>query len=132
MNKETDYVCPQSYECKILVTLDVIGGKWKGIIIYHLMNESLRFNELKRRIPAVTQRMLTLQLRELENDGIVSRHIYRQIPPKVDYTLTPFGKSLQPLIDEMRNWGEENEDILLKQRHKGTFEYKKTIENNHE
>ncbi|OMF07192.1 transcriptional regulator [Paenibacillus amylolyticus] len=123
MSEELDHVCPQSYECKILVTLEVIGGKWKGIILFHLMNGPLRFNELKRRIPAVTQRMLTLQLRELESDGIVSRHIYRQIPPKVDYTLTPFGESLKPLIDEMRNWGEKYENILLTERNKETQEH---------
>jgi DNA-binding HxlR family transcriptional regulator len=87
-------------------TLDVIGGKWKGVILFHLLHKTMRFNELRRMLPNVTQRMLTLQLRELENDGIVHREIYREIPPHVEYSLTPFGRSLEPLILLMSEWGE--------------------------
>lgn len=97
---------PGCFGCSVAVTVDVIGGKWKGVILYHLTNGTLRYNELRKLIPTVTQRMLTLQLRELEQDGIVYRNIYQQIPPKVEYSLTEFGETLKPIISEMRNWGE--------------------------
>lgn len=86
-------------------TIDIIGGKWKSVILYHLIDDKKRFNELRRLIPGVTQRMLTLQLRELERDGIVCRTIYKQVPPKVEYSLTEFGKTLIPIIRQMMNWG---------------------------
>src|SRR6185437_12435382 len=92
------------YGCSVEATLDVIGGKWKGVILFHLLHKTMRFNELRRMLPNVTQRMLTLQLRELENDGIVHREIYREIPPHVEYSLTPFGRSLEPLILLMSEW----------------------------
>lgn len=103
--KERDYSC--SYGCAVEVTLDVIGGKWKGVILYHLLSRTVRFNEFRRLLPHVTQRMLTLQLRELENDGLIQRTVYPQVPPKVEYSLTEFGKTLSPLILIMREWGEK-------------------------
>lgn len=93
--------------CPVEFTLDVIGGKWKGVILYHVMESPKRFNEFRRICPGITQRMLTLQLRELEEDGVIHREIYQQIPPKVEYSLTDFGKSLIPIIKLMKEWGEE-------------------------
>lgn len=95
---------PDGYSCPVEATIDIIGGKWKSVILYHLIDDKKRFNELRRLIPGVTQRMLTLQLRELERDGIVCRTIYKQVPPKVEYSLTEFGKTLIPIIRQMMNW----------------------------
>ncbi|MEK4998245.1 winged helix-turn-helix transcriptional regulator [Paenibacillus sp. FSL H7-0918] len=92
--------------CPVEFTLDVIGGKWKGILIYHLIDGTKRFNEFRRICPGITQRMLTLQLRELEEDGVVHREVYHQVPPKVEYSLTEFGKTLIPIIKLMKDWGE--------------------------
>ncbi len=105
------YSC--EYSCPVEATLEIIGGKWKGVILFHL-SETRRFNELQRLIPAVSRRMLTLQLRELETDGLVHREVYPQVPPKVEYSLTDFGRTLTPLIDQMLIWGETfiaNEEV---------------------
>ncbi|MFO6498264.1 MULTISPECIES: winged helix-turn-helix transcriptional regulator [Bacillus] len=93
------------YSCPVEATIDIIGGKWKSVILFHLIDEKKRFNELRRLMPGITQRMLTLQLRELERDGIVHREVYKQVPPKVEYRLTEFGKTLIPIIHQMMNWG---------------------------
>lgn len=98
------------------VTVDVIGGKWKGIVLYHLIDGPVRFNELRRMMPETTQRILTLQLRELERDGVVHREVYRQVPPKVEYSLTEFGRTLIPIINLMRSWGIEHECAILDRR----------------
>jgi DNA-binding HxlR family transcriptional regulator len=108
--------CPKPYTCSVAVTVDVIGGKWKGVILYHLISGPKRFNELRRIISDITQRMLTLQLRELEQDGIVHREIYQQIPPKVEYSLTDFGETLKPIIYLMRDWGKVYENEILMKR----------------
>ncbi|MEO1146927.1 MAG: helix-turn-helix domain-containing protein, partial [Cyanobacteria bacterium J06638_22] len=86
--------------------LDLIGGKWKSVILFRLMEGTKRFNELHRLIPRVTQRILTLQLRELEEDGLISRKVYQEIPPRVEYSLTEFGLTLKPLLVELKVWGE--------------------------
>ncbi|MDR2334117.1 MAG: helix-turn-helix transcriptional regulator [Burkholderiaceae bacterium] len=91
--------------CSVEVTLSVMGGTWKPIIIFKLMQRKLRFMELSREIPSVTQRMLTLQLRELEADGIVQRTVHAEVPPRVDYELTELGLSLAPVLKAMRAWG---------------------------
>lgn len=93
--------------CPVVNTLDIIGGKWKVLILYYLNEETRRFNELQRLLAGITQRMLTLQLRELENDGIVHREVYLQVPPKVEYSLTEFGRTLMPVIEAMHRWGEQ-------------------------
>lgn len=98
------YDCGHPDSCPVEATLDVIGGKWKGVILYQL-DETRRFNELQRLIPGINRRMLTLQLRELEHDGLVHREVYREVPPKVEYSLTEFGQTLSPLILQMRDWG---------------------------
>lgn len=93
------------YQCSMELTLDLIGGKWKALILWNLRESTLRFSELKRTLPKITQKMLTQQLRELEGSGLVSRFIYTQIPPKVEYSLTPAGKSLLPILETLCQWG---------------------------
>lgn len=110
--------CTDTTACPVALTVDVIGGKWKGIILYNLISGPKRFNELGRLMPYTTKRMLTLQLRELEHDGIVHREIYREIPPKVEYSLTEFGETLKPILSLMRDWGEWYEDDILLKRGK--------------
>ncbi len=92
--------------CPVERTLAIIGGKWKPLIVFHLLGGVRRFGELRRLMPQVTQQMLTLQLRELERDGVVHRRIYPQVPPKVEYSLTEMGRSLQPILDMMLAWGQ--------------------------
>ncbi|WP_300669888.1 helix-turn-helix domain-containing protein [Desulfoluna sp.] len=94
--------------CPVEATLEVIGGKWKGVILYHLLEKTYRFGELKRLMPDITQRTLTKQLRELESDGILHREVFAEVPPKVEYSLTDRGETLRPLILMMRNWGKEH------------------------
>ncbi|TPG84433.1 winged helix-turn-helix transcriptional regulator [Pseudomonas mandelii] len=106
----------EAFACPVAFTVDVIGGKWKSLILFHLMSGTKRFNELRRLIPDITQRMLTLQLRELEVDGIIHREIYREVPPKVEYSLTELGSSLAPLVSAMREWGAVHERKILELR----------------
>ncbi|MGO4788929.1 winged helix-turn-helix transcriptional regulator [Paenibacillus sp. 2KB_20] len=103
--KHKNHVIPSTEGCPVETTLEVIGGKWKGIILYHLIEGPKRFSEFRRLYPAITQFMLTLQLRELERDGIIHREVYKQVPPKVEYSLTEFGKTLEPIILSMKSWG---------------------------
>ncbi len=101
------------YRCYFELTLAVIGGKWKPIILYHLsLANAVRFGELRRGMPDVTERMLTRQLRELEADGLVHREVYREVPPRVEYSLTEMGRSLIPLLLQMRAWGVDYEKFL--------------------
>ncbi|WP_051470095.1 winged helix-turn-helix transcriptional regulator [Fischerella sp. PCC 9605] len=90
--------------CEVETTLKVIGGRWKVLIIRELMAGVRRFGELQRTLPGITQKMLTQQLREMEEDGIIHRQVYAQIPPKVEYSLTPLGESLKPILYAMHDW----------------------------
>jgi len=92
--------------CPTETALELIGGKWKGIILYHLCSGTKRFNEFMKLMPDITQRMLTKQLRELEQFNIVHREVYPQVPPKVEYSLTVLGEQLRPVIVELERWGE--------------------------
>lgn len=94
--------------CPVESTLSFLDGKWKGVILFHLMDGKLRFNELRRKLPSVTQRMLTKQLRELEEAGILSRTVFPVVPPRVDYELTAAGRSLEPVIRALAAWGSKN------------------------
>src|SRR5882762_10973466 len=87
-----------SVGCPVEAALDLIDGKWKAVILYHLLNDTIRFNELRRRLSRITQRMLTRQLRELEAGGLVHRRIYAEVPVRVEYSLTEIGRSLEPVI----------------------------------
>ena len=91
--------------CPVVSTLDMIGGKYKALILWHLVDKTLRFGELRRLIPQATQKMLTQQLRELEEDNLVIRTVYPVVPPKVEYQLSDLGKSIKPILDAMRDWG---------------------------
>ncbi|MBO0790010.1 MAG: helix-turn-helix transcriptional regulator [Ktedonobacteraceae bacterium] len=96
----------QEIICPIEVTLSIIGGKWKPMIVWWLLSGTKRFGELRRLIPGVTQQMLTAQLRELEQAQVLHRHVYAQVPPKVEYSLTECGRSLEPVILQLVAWGE--------------------------
>ncbi len=93
--------------CPIEATLSIIGGKWKTMILYYLFDGTKRFGELKRVLPGVTQKMLSSQLKELERDKVVHRKMYAEVPLKVEYSLTEFGKSLAPVLEKMDAWGNE-------------------------
>lgn len=96
----------KTYRCFFELALDIIAGKWKLIILYYIANkDSIRYGELKKSIPDINERMLTRQLRELERDQLIHREVYKQVPPKVEYSLTQIGKSIIPLMDQLENWG---------------------------
>lgn len=92
--------------CAVEATLSVIGGVWKPVLVFHLLKGKLRFNALCRITPSATPRMITLQLRELEADGIITRTVFPEVPPKVEYEVTELGRSLEPVLLSMRHWGE--------------------------
>jgi DNA-binding HxlR family transcriptional regulator len=98
----------QPLECPIEAFIGIIGGKWKLCILYQLFQGTKRYGELKRLVPNATERMLTLQLRELEVSGIVKRTVYPEVPPKVEYSLTELGLSLEPVLQTMLNWSEKH------------------------
>ncbi|WP_426957821.1 winged helix-turn-helix transcriptional regulator [Muricoccus radiodurans] len=92
--------------CPVEATLDLIDGKWKAVILFHLLDGTLRFNALARRLNGITQRMLVKQLRELEEAGLVARTVYAEVPPRVEYALTASGRSLEPVLAALKTWGE--------------------------
>jgi DNA-binding HxlR family transcriptional regulator len=98
-----------AYNCPVEAALSVIGGKWKCVILHYLLERSHRFAELHRRIGVISQKMLAQQLRELERDGIVHRHVYPEVPPKVEYSLTEYGRTLGPVMKAMCDWGKAHE-----------------------
>lgn len=95
-----DYICP------VETTLELVGGKYKTLILWHLADGTLRFNQLQKIITSATPKMLTQQLRELERDGLINRTVYPVVPPKVEYSLTELGKSFIPIMQSIRIWGE--------------------------
>ena len=106
MTRFTEYDC--SGGCPVEAALEQIGGKWKGVTLFHLLDGVKRFNELQRDVGGVTQRMLTKQLRELEAAGLIHREVYPVVPPKVEYSLTAKGESLRPILMALKDWGEEH------------------------
>ena len=97
--------CCNEYNCPVVATLDIIGGKYKSLILWHLVDTTLRFGELRKLIPQATPKMLTQQLRELEEDSLIIRTVYPVVPPKVEYKLSDLGRSIQPILDAMYDWG---------------------------
>jgi len=95
-----------TYPCTISLTMDLVGGKWKAVIMYHLKDEAKRYSELRKEMPSVTEMTLSLQLKQLEKDGLVARKVYGKKPPiKVIYSLTDFGRTFVPILDAMTTWG---------------------------
>ena len=105
----TNKVSCNNYRCEIEITLEIISGKWKSLILWNLGNHGvIRFNEFRRIIPEITQKMLTQQLRTLEEDGLINREIYNQVPPMVEYSLSEEGKELIPILERMDEWGKNH------------------------
>ena len=102
--------------CPVEACTEVIGGKWKGKILFILFTGTKRFGELRKLLPDTTQRMLTTQLRELEEDGVIERKVYAEVPPKVEYSISPQGESLKPIIDALWSWGRNFLDNLPEDR----------------
>ncbi|MBB6521302.1 winged helix-turn-helix transcriptional regulator [Pseudoteredinibacter isoporae] len=116
MNKNNELYdaasCSENQECPVTNAMDVIGGKWKVIILYHLRDNTLRFGELRKRIPKITQKMLTQQLRELESNNLVERKVYAEVPPKVEYTSTDIADELRPIMDMLCDWSKRNHEQI--------------------
>ncbi|WP_029282899.1 helix-turn-helix domain-containing protein [Pedobacter sp. R20-19] len=122
--KKTSFECQDDfvsidnklYPCTVSIAMDLIGGKWKTVILYHLKDASKRYNQLRKEMPGVTERTLSLQLKQLEEDGLVSRTVFGEKPPiKVIYSLTEFGRSCIPLLNSILEWGNQIAEL------KGTF-----------
>lgn len=97
----------KDYHCALDVTMSFIGGKWKAVVLWYLRNGKMRFSELKAQVPDITSKMLSLQLKALEEDGIVQRKVYAEVPPRVEYMLTKEGERLKPVIAAIAQWGRE-------------------------
>ncbi len=97
--------------CPVEATIGLIGGKYKAVILWHLMNDTLRYSELHRTVSSATDKMLTQQLRELERDGLIKRTVYPVVPPKTEYSLTDFGRGLSPILYAMSDWGTNYLDL---------------------
>lgn len=112
----TNKISCNNYRCEIEITLELISGKWKALILWNLgSHETIRFNEFRRIIPEVTQKILTEQLRNLEDGGLVNRKVYNQVPPMVEYSLTEYGEKLMPILEQMDIWGKEYIDEYFKE-----------------
>ncbi len=104
------------FTCPVEATISLIGGKYKAVILWHLMSSTLRYSELHRKMPKATDKMLAQQLRELEKDGLIHRTVYPVVPPKTEYSLTEQGRTLAPILDALCDWGEH---YLLESKNKG-------------
>lgn len=101
MKRVTEYNCP------VEATISKIGGKYKAILLYHLKEDTLRYSEIRRKTPGITDKMLAQQLKELESDKLIVRKVYPVVPPKTEYSISDFGKTLFPILDAMCQWGEQ-------------------------
>ncbi|WP_419774278.1 winged helix-turn-helix transcriptional regulator [Halarcobacter sp.] len=106
MNKKIKELEEDIVKCPVETALDVLAGKWKILILWYLRRDTLRFSELQKMLPRTTEKMLIQKLRELEKDNIVHREVYPVVPPKVEYSLTPYGESLKPILKQLYLWGE--------------------------
>jgi DNA-binding HxlR family transcriptional regulator len=107
------------YHCALDITMDYIGGKWRSVVLWYLMKEKKRFSELKKMMPDITEKMLSIQLRHLEKDGLIERTIYPEVPPRVEYKLSKNGESLKTILNELAIWGRNkgyNEGKIVKGR----------------
>lgn len=120
----------KEYHCAMDVTMDYIGGKWKTVVLWYLRKDKKRFSELRKLIPNITEKMLSLQLKGLENDGVVKRKIYPEVPPKVEYYLTDFGKTLIPMLEEIAKWGRTLAEAKGKMVDKDRSKSKKNVKVN--
>ena len=112
MNNKTNKVI----HCEVEDTLKILGGKWKVLILRELLKGTQRFNEMSRSLEGITVKMLTQQLRELEKDGVIHRKVYPEVPPKVEYSLTPLGKSLNPVLQAMHEWAQKHSNEIRKRK----------------
>ncbi len=112
-------VARQPYTCGLDAAVDVIGGKWKALILWELHAGVRRFGELRRGLPGVSEKMLVQQLRELESDELVHREVFREVPPRVEYSLTPLGESLNTALLPLGDWGEEHMSSITVRRATG-------------
>lgn len=106
--KDKEYIFKlrdQNFHCALDITMNFIGGKWKTVVLWYLRNRTFRFGELKKQIPDITEKMLSLQLKALEEDGLVKREVFAEVPLRVEYSLTDFGKTLVPVIEAIARWG---------------------------
>jgi DNA-binding HxlR family transcriptional regulator len=103
---------PNEFNCPVDATIQLIGGKYKAVILWHLIEDKKRFSELKRLIPKATEKMLAQQLRDLESDGLIIRKVYPVVPPKVEYSLSVLGRSIVPVLDSMCSWGTDYLNML--------------------
>lgn len=111
-----------TYHCAMDVTMNFIGGKWKTVVLWYLRNKTLRFGELKKQIPDITEKMLSIQLKSLEADGLVKRSEFDEVPLRVEYSLTEFGKSLNPILEAISKWGRnlgDKEGTLVEKKPEG-------------
>ncbi len=109
-----------TYHCALDVTMNFVGGKWKTVVLWYLRNKTLRFGELKQHIPDITEKMLSLQLKKLEADGLVKREVFAEVPLRVEYSLTEFGESLKPVLEAIAKWGRhlgETEGRMVEVKH---------------
>jgi DNA-binding HxlR family transcriptional regulator len=107
------------YHCAMDITMDYIGGKWRSVVLWYLLKGRKRFSELKAVIPDITEKMLSIQLKKLEKDGLIERTVFAEVPPRVEYNLTASGKTLIPLLNEIASWGRNkgfNEGKIVKKR----------------
>jgi DNA-binding HxlR family transcriptional regulator len=95
----------RTYHCALDITMDYIGGKWKAVVLWYLRNRTMRFGELRKQIPDITEKMLSLQLKSLEESGLVKREVFAEVPLRVEYSLTAFGKTLVPALEAIAKWG---------------------------
>lgn len=116
MHKHNKDICDFVVDCPVLTAISVIGGKWKIPILYNLRNDPMRFSALQKSLTGITQKMLTQHLRELEEDGLVNRKVYAQVPPKVEYSVTPLAKKLEPIICSLCDWGQEYIETVVSKR----------------
>jgi DNA-binding HxlR family transcriptional regulator len=111
-NQHAKRIPEHGESCPTEATVAAIGGRWKVVILWHLYGGKLRFSELRRKMPGISQKMLTEQLRELEGHGLVTRTVYAEVPPRVEYAVTPLGESLRPVITAIGDWGRTHGDKI--------------------